>query len=463
MLGQRIGWSRCDRPDRTGIALAARPTPGSERARPLAASVATLSPCVHRGAPPVASRLLAWRLKRGKENPERLSERYGVTKLPRPDGPVIWLHGASVGEMLAVIPLIQRHPRHELRRAAHLGHRYLSRTREQRLPPGAVHQFIPLDVPRFVGRFLDHWQPDLALFVESDLWPNLILTCAERAIPMILVNGRVSERSFNRWRRLPGVIGALLGRFDLCLTQSGADTQRYAELGAPRISSSGNLKLDVPAPPADQTMLRKLKSIIGTRPVIAAASTHAGEEAAIIAAHQRLRVKSPSLLTVIAPRHPDRGSGIVESAKAAGLAVAVRSRGDLPNADIDIFVADTLGELGLIYRLAPIVFMGGSLASHGGQNPIEAIRLGAAVVHGPNVWNFDEIYATLDAAHGAERIADEEALTACLADWLAHPATRKAVADAALVTVGKLGGALERTLAALEPYLMQLQLEQRAS
>ena len=242
-------------------------------------------------APAVASRLLAWRLKRGKENPARLSERYGVTKLPRPDGPLIWLHGASVGEMLAVIPLIQRIRAMNFAVLVTSGTVTSAALAEQRLPAGAVHQFIPLDAPRFVGRFLDHWQPDLALFVESDLWPNLILTCAGRGIPMILINGRVSERSFDRWRRFPGVIGALLGCFDLCLTQSGVDTQRYAQLGAPRISSSGNLKLDVPAPPADQIALRKLKSAIGTRPVIAAASTHAGEEAAIIAAHQRLRAK----------------------------------------------------------------------------------------------------------------------------------------------------------------------------
>ncbi len=414
-------------------------------------------------APAVASRLLAWRLKRGKENPARLGERYGVTRVPRPDGPLIWLHGASVGEMLAVIPLIERIRAMNFAVLVTSGTVTSAALAEQRLPAGAVHQFIPLDAPRFVSRFLDHWQPDLALFVESDLWPNLILTCADRGIPMILVNGRVSERSFNRWRRLPGVIGTLLGCFDLCLTQSGADTERYAQLGAPRISGCGNLKLDVPAPPADQTALRKLKSAIGTRTVVAAASTHAGEEAAVIAAHRRLRAKCPSLLTVIAPRHPDRGAAIAESAKAAGLSVALRSRGELPGSNVDIFIADTLGELGLIYRLAPIVFMGGSLASHGGQNPIEAIRLGAAVVHGPNVWNFGEIYATLDAAHGAERIADEEGLTACLADWLAHPATRKAVADAALVTVGKLSGALDRTLIALEPYLMQLRLEQQAS
>ena len=413
--------------------------------------------------PALAPRLLAWRLKRGKENSARLAERYGQASLPRPTGPLIWLHGASVGEMLAVIPLIERLRAKNFAVLVTSGTVTSAALAEQRLPPGTLHQFIPLDAPRFVGRFLDHWQPDLALYVESDLWPNLILACATRSIPMILVNGRVSERSFRRWRLMPRVIGTLLHRLDLCLAQSSGDAQRYGALGAPRVSNIGNLKLDVPAPPVDQPALHKLNAIIGMRDVIAAASTHAGEETTIIAAHRRLRAKCPTLLTIIAPRHPDRGAGIADAAKVAGLSVALRSRGDLPKPDVDIFIADTLGELGLIYRLAPIVFMGGSLASHGGQNPIEAIRLGAAVVHGPHVWNFAEIYTALDAAHGAELIADEEALIACLAGWVAHPAARKAVADAALVTVAKLGGALERTFAALEPYLMQLQLERRTS
>jgi 3-deoxy-D-manno-octulosonic-acid transferase len=414
-------------------------------------------------APPVASRLLAWRLKRGKENPARIAERYGQASLPRPPGPLIWLHGASVGEVLAVIPLIERIRAKDFAVLVTSGTVTSAALAEQRLPAGAVHQFIPLDAPRFVGRFLDHWRPNLALFVESDLWPNLILACADRGVPMILLNGRVSERSFSRWRLQPGVIAALLQRFDLCLAQSSADAQRFSQLGAPRISTIGNLKLDVPAPPADLAALRKLKSIIDTRVVIAAASTHPGEEAAMLAAHQRLRAKCPSLLTIVAPRHPERGPGIAEETKAAGLSVALRSRDEMPKPNIDVFVADTLGELGLIYRLAPTVFVGGSLASHGGQNPIEAIRLGAAVVHGPHVWNFAEIYAALDAARGAERVADEEALTACLSGWLANPAARKAVADTAGVTVSKLGGALERTFAALEPYLMQLRLEQRVS
>ena len=413
--------------------------------------------------PTLAPRFLRWRLKRGKEDAARLGERYGKASQPRPSGPLIWLHGASVGEMLAVVPLIERLRAENFAVLMTSGTVTSAALAEQRLPAGAVHQFVPLDAPQFVGRFLDHWRPDLALFVESDLWPNLVLTCAEREIPMILVNGRLSERSFKRWRFLPQAIAALLARFDLCLAQSSGDAQRYGQLGAPRITNIGNLKLDVPAPPADAPTLSKLTGIVVTRSVIAAASTHPGEEDEIIAAHQRLRAKHPTLLTIIAPRHPERGPGIAEAAKGAGLSVALRSHGDLPKPGIDVFIADTLGELGLIYRLAPIVFMGGSLASRGGQNPIEAIRLGAAIVHGPHVWNFAEIYASLDAAHGAQLVADRDALTNCLAAWLVNPTARKAAADAATATIGKLGGALDRTLTAIEPYLMQLRLEQRAS
>jgi len=410
---------------------------------------------------PVAPRVLARRLTRGKEHPERLSERRGETSLTRPQGPLIWVHGASVGEMLAVVPLIERLRAQDFAVLVTSGTVTSAALAEQRLPDGAIHQFIPLDAPRFVRRFLDHWRPDLALFVESDLWPNLILSCAERRIPMIVVNGRLSERSFSRWRLVPGAIAALLSRFDLCLTQSAADAERYAQLGAPRVISTGNLKLDVPAPPVDEAALARLKEIIGTRPVVAAASTHPGEETAIITSHRRLRAKFPTLLTIIAPRHPARGESIAAIANVAGLATALRSHRAQPMPDIGVYVADTLGELGLIYRLAPIVFMGGSLATHGGQNPIEAIRLGAAVVHGPHVWNFAEIYATLDAEHGAVAVADEETLTVRLGEWLAKPAARRAVADAAAGTVERLGGALKRTLAALDRYLMQLRLEQR--
>jgi 3-deoxy-D-manno-octulosonic-acid transferase len=407
---------------------------------------------------PIASQLLMRRQKRGKEHPERLSERLGQASMPRPKGPLIWVHGASVGEMLAAISLIERLRARDFAVLVTSGTVTSAALAEQRLPNGVLHQFIPLDAPRFVRRFLDHWRPGLALFVESDLWPNLICSSANRKIPMIIINGRLSERSFKRWRRVPGVIAALLNRFDLCLAQSAADAERYTKLGAPRVNATGNLKLDVPAPPADEAALRRLRDIVGKRPVVIAASTHAGEEAAVIGAHRRLRAKFPALLTIIVPRHPARGESIADSAKVAGLPVALRSRRAQPMPDI----GDTLGELGLMYRLAPIVFMGGSLASHGGQNPIEAIRHGAAIIHGPHVWNFAEIYAALDTARGAQPVADEEALVARLGAWLADPAARQAAAEAATATIKKLGGALDRTWAALDPYLIQLRLEETA-
>jgi len=416
-----------------------------------------------RAATPLTPWLLAERLDRGREHPTRLAERRGEASLPRPGGPLIWVHGASVGEMLAVVPLIERINARDVSVLVTTGTVTSAALADQRLPAGVLHQFVPLDTPKFVNRFLDHWRPDMALFVESDLWPNLILASSERKIPLIIVNGRVSERSFDRWRLAPGLIAALLNRFDLCLAQSPDNAQRFSRLGARRVTSTGNLKLDVPAPPADIATLNRFKALIGLRDVVAAASTHPGEETAIVTAHRRLRAKIPTLLTVIAPRHPARGQSIAEIGKVAGLSVALRSRGELPRRDVDVYIADTMGELGLVYRIAPIVFVGGSLATHGGQNPIEAIRLGAAVLHGPCVWNFAEIYSTLDNAHGAELVLDEEALTARLAAWLGDPAARAAVVAAATETMDKLGGALERTLAALDPYLMQLRRNGRTS
>ena len=412
-------------------------------------------------ATPIAPMVLANRLKRGKEHPQRLAERRGESKLVRPPGPLIWAHGASVGVMLAVIPLVEGLRERNFNVLVTSGTVTSARLAEERLPQGAIHQFVPLDAPSFTERFLAHWRPNLALFAESDLWPNLIMATSQKGIPLILVNGRLSERSFTRWRYLPSTIGALLSRFDLCLAQSDNDAERFSELGAPRLSVTGNLKLDVPAPPVDAGKLALMRQTLRDRPIVAAASTHAGEEAVIIDAHRRLRQSFPGLLTIIAPRHPERGAGVLEIATAAGLNAVARSRGHMPERGTDVYVADTIGELGLIYRLAPIVFMGGSLVRHGGQNPIEAAKLGAAILHGPHVWNFSEIYSALDDAHGAEEVLDVNRLAVRIGAWLTDPSVRKQVADAGLATVENLGGALRRTLAAIEPYLMQLDLERR--
>ena len=411
---------------------------------------------------PIVPLVLSRRASRGKEDRERVSERRGEAGVPRPDGVLIWLHAASVGELASVLPLIERISSRGVNVLVTTGTVTSGGLAEQRLPRAVIHQYVPIDVPLYVRRFLGHWQPDLALFVESDLWPNMIIETSQRGAPMILVNARLSENSFHRWRHLPRTIGNLLARLDLCLAGTPDDALRLSDLGAPRVVTTGNLKLDVPAPSADSKQLMQLTDAIAGRTVIAAASTHAGEEDIIVAAHKRLTGRFPNLLTLIAPRHPDRGPSIAGTAAAAGLHVRLRSLGELPDATTDVYIADTMGELGLIYRVAPLVFMGGSLVPHGGQNPIEAAKLGAAIVHGPHVWNFAEIYAALDNAHGAELVADSERLTATFAAWLSDAKTAAQVAGVGRRTVEALGGALEHTLHSLDPYLMQLQLRQRA-
>jgi 3-deoxy-D-manno-octulosonic-acid transferase len=407
--------------------------------------------------------LLFWRrLRRGKELRERLRERRGFAGFDRPVGPLIWIHAASVGEFTSVLALIERIHAQQIPVLVTSGTVTSAAIAAQRLPRGVIHQFVPLDATRYMRRFLDHWQPDLALLVESDLWPNLIVESATRGIPLILVNGRLSESSFRRWRRFPRTIAALLERFDLCLARMPADAKFLTDLGAPRVVTTGNLKFDVPAPPVNVAKLNELRTAIGDRPVLGAASTHAGEEAMVIAAHRLLRTRIPNLLTAIAPRHPDRGPGIAEIANAGRLKTALRSLGQMPTATTDIYIADTIGELGLLYRLAPIVFIGGSLVRHGGQNPIEAAKLGAAILHGPNVANFAEIYRALDAVHGAGLVGDPETLADRAHVWLHDPAARNAAAEAAHNTVMALGGALDRTVQALDPYLMQLRLGRRA-
>ncbi|MGJ4952371.1 3-deoxy-D-manno-octulosonic acid transferase [Bradyrhizobium sp. HKCCYLS20291] len=422
---------------------------------------------VYRGlssaAVPLAPALIRQRLKHGKEDPERTDERRGLSHDTRPLGPLVWIHGASVGEVLAAAALIERLRALNIRILITSGTVTSAAIVAKRFPPDVIHQYVPYDTPRFVERFLDHWRPSLGLFIESDLWPNLILAGASRRVPMVVINGRMSPRSFPRWQRMSATISALLGRFDLCLAQSQADAERFSALGARDVITTGNLKLDVSAPPADAVKLERLMAMTRGRPVIVAASTHPGEDELLIAAHKALSGSYPSLLTVIVPRHPHRGPDVAGLVASAGLQAGLRSREDQPMAATDVYVADTMGELGLFYRLASVVFMGGSLVEHGGQNPIEAIKLGAAIVHGPHVFNFAEVYEALDKAAGARLAHDQEALIRQLRQLLAEPAAIKAVADAGARVVDQLGGALERTLSALEPYLLQIRLEMGAA
>ncbi|MCK1366366.1 3-deoxy-D-manno-octulosonic acid transferase [Bradyrhizobium sp. 62] len=416
-----------------------------------------------RGLVPLAPVLIKRRLKQGKEDPARVGERRGLSRDVRPHGPLVWIHGASVGEVLAAAALIERLRDLNLRILLTSGTVTSAAIVAKRFPPDVIHQYVPYDSPRYVARFLDHWKPSLALFIESDLWPNLILAGAARRVPMVLINGRMSPRSFPRWRRMQGTISALLSRFDICLAQSKTDAERFSALGGRDVVTTGNLKLDVPAPPADPAKLERLMAMTRGRPIIVAASTHPGEEEMLVAAHRSLAGFFPQLLTVIVPRHPDRGSSITGLITASGLKPALRSRDELPTAATDVYIADTMGELGLFYRLSDIVFMGGSLIHHGGQNPIEAIKLGAAIVHGPHVFNFADVYEALDHSGGARQADTQELLIKQLGQLLADPALRQKIQQSGAGVVEDLGGALNRTMTALEPYLLQLRIEMGAA
>lgn len=419
----------------------------------------------YRGASAAASLLapawLSYRVGKGKEDPGRLPERRGIASAERPEGPLVWVHGASVGEVICVLPLIERLRARGFTVLLTSGTLTSSRIAAHRAPEGVIHQFMPLDARPFVSRFLTHWNPDLVLLAESELWPNLLHDLGQRGTPIVLVNGRLSPRSAKRWAKLPRSARALLSRVDLCLAQSEEDAARFRALGAPRVEVSGNLKFDVPAPPVEERALEALSGAIGGRPVLLAASTHPGEEALVMATHKALRKEIKDLLTIIAPRHPERGEEIASLGTEAGLAVARRGAGALPEAGTDIYVADTIGELGLFYRCAPVVFLGGSLVEHGGQNPIEPAKLGCVVLHGPHVWNFEAIYQQFDGDGGALPVSDIKELARQAFVLLKDPARRERTAAAARKSVDALGGALDRTLGAIEPYLIHIWLQHR--
>jgi 3-deoxy-D-manno-octulosonic-acid transferase len=322
-----------------------------------------------------------------------------------------------------------------------------------RISERTVHQYIPLDEPSFVASFLDHWRPALGVFTEQEVWPNLVLSAAERGVPLALVNARMSERSFERWQRRAGVAEALFSRFAVVLAQNASLAQRFEAIGAQRVVVAGNLKIDAPAPPIDAAAFAALAAALGERPRIVAASTHDTEELAVAEAHCRLKSQVSGLVSIIAPRHPERGEAVADAVSGLGLSVRRRSEGVLPDAATDVYVADTIGELGTLYATAPVAFVGGSLIPHGGQNPIEAVRHGAVVVTGLSTHNFADAYAALVGAGGAIRVAGVEDLAPTLALLLKDPARIEAMRANATRALQSLSGALERTVAALLPYL----------
>ncbi len=373
---------------------------------------------------PLIQMYLKKRLAQGKEDQARFGERKGKASLPRPDGRVIWLHAASVGESLSMLPLVESllSETDDLSLVLTTGTVTSAEIMQDRLPDRAFHQFVPVDRANYIRRFLDHWRPDMALWAESEFWPNLILETQQRHIPMVLVNGRISPRSFAGWQRARTIISRLLRDFTLCLGQTEEDAERLRQLGARRTDCLGNLKFAVPPLPTDTEELIRLEQSMSRRPRWLAASTHDGEETIVAQVHRTLADKHPGLLTILVPRHAGRGDAVKTELENAGLQVARRSKGEAIENRTNIYLADTMGELGLFYRLTDIVFMGKSLVPLGGQNPLEALRLDCAVVHGPHMMNFEEIAQEMNDAACALRIEDSAELSSAIGRLLSNKA-----------------------------------------
>lgn len=401
-------------------------------------------------AAPVLRRSLRRRAARGKEIPERLPERWGEDTTPRPPGRLLWLHAASVGETVSLLPVLTVLAASPVAILLTTGTVTSATVLGQRLPAlglqdRVLHRFVPLDVPAWAARFLDHWHPDAVGFVESELWPNLLAGCRTRGIPMMLINARISAGSLKAWQRVPAMARSVLANFSRIQARGREDADRLLALGATGVTSPGDLKFSAPALPAEPTVLARLRWQTGKRPVWVAASTHPGEEAEIAAAHRLIAADHPELLTIVAPRHPDRGVALAEALQAPR-----RGGSEPPPAGAGIWIADTMGELGLWYRLARVAFVGRSLLPPGGgQNPLEPARLRCAVIVGPYTGNFTDPVARLRAADGIVEVTDAASLAAAVSGLLADEAARKAQAERAFEAVQLYAGLPAYTAEAL--------------
>lgn len=410
---------------------------------------------------PLAGGYVAWRARKGKEERSRRRERYGKAGAARPPGPLIWMHAASVGETLSIAPLIERLLGFGIKVILTTGTVTSAKLVKERFRGKVVHQYVPLDLKPAVSRFLDHWRPDLAIVAESEIWPVTIMELGRRRIPQLLVNGRLSDRSFAAWSKRPHVAEALFEHFAHVVAQSEQDGDRYAALGARPVTVSGNLKVDARMPPVDEKVLARLTGEIEGRPVWAAVSTHDGEEAVAAEVHLLLRKRFPGLLTIVVPRHPERAEAIATAMAARGLKVARRSKGARIGPETDVFLGDTIGEMGLYLRLTEIAFVGRSLSASGGQNPLEPAMLGTAVLSGRNVQNFREAYASLIDAGAARLVADPTGLAKAVNHLLKNGEVRHRMMAAGVEIVDEMRGTVDRTMKVLDPFVQPLIVKSR--
>lgn len=391
------------------------------------------------------------RLRSGKDDPARARERFGYAGLPRPEGKLIWIHAASVGETVSILPLLERFVEAGARVLLTTVTRTSAELAQGRLPEGAAHQFACYDHPPSLRRFLDHWKPDLALVVESEVWPATYLTLAEADIPLALVNGRMSNGSHRNWRRARQSAACIFGCLKLALAQSEADGKRLEDLGVRDVRQPGNLKFDGASLPVAQAEAKALEAQIGGRGRWLAALTHPGEDEIALQAHEELLTEDPELLLVLVPRHPARAEEIERLCADRGLKAIRRSSGETVSSATQVYIGDTIGEMGLFYHLCQTLFLAGSFAKVGGHNPLEALRSGCALVSGPKVANARTTYQALWAAEAVLRIEHPEDLASVIRSLLKDEDRRAALVSRGAQVIADASGAVDRSFEILWP------------
>lgn len=407
---------------------------------------------------PAIMAVLKRRLEDGKEDPQRIRERYGQPSLDRPDGPLMWIHVASVGEAQSMLPMarlfLDQTPN------GHVLMTSITRTAAElldgRLPERAFHQYLPVDRPKWVRRFLDHWRPDIVLWAESELWPCMVMELNKRRIPAALLNARMSPRSFAKWSKVRQLAENILSGFAVILTQTQQDYEYYTALGGRSVVVSDNIKYCASPLPYDAHELDALRRAIGSRPCWLYASTHKGEEELALEVHAALCQTWPDLLTIVVPRHPERAAAVESFYQESPVTSCRRTHSRLPRPDTGLFVVDTLGELGLFYRAAPIVCVGRSFSDDGGggHNPLEPALLTCAVLHGPNVQNLQDIYDQMDAAGASISVPQASALAATIARLIAAPDALARQRDAGYLFAGGKSHVLNTVIEEIEPLFL---------
>ncbi len=412
---------------------------------------------------PILKSMLSHRVKKGKEDPERLGERKGIASLPRPAGPLVWMHVASVGEAQSIMSLINL----MLSQNKQLNILVTSVTKTsaeillQKLPDRAFHQYAPVDHPDWIRSFLDHWHPSLALWAESELWPSMLTFLKKRHIPAALINAHMSPKSFRNWKRAPNLARNLLSSFLVILAQSKQDAEFYSEFTPHNVVVTDNIKYAAQPLTADDAQMRALETAIADRPVWLYASSHDGEEELACHVHKELSIRFPNVLTILAPRHPDRRDDLVQTVTGNALKTCLRGPNKkLPSPDDQVYIVDTMGELGLLYKIAPLAVIGRSFSHDGGggHNPIEPALLGCAALHGPYVQNSQELYDEMDAAGAAMLVKEKENLAAMIKRLLSNPDELAQLQKAGFEFATAKANVLEKVLYELEPVFLEAHL-----